>query len=223
MTSPATPASIKLAGAGRWVTGLRRLTVLTAVLAVVAGAAWLARAPLLTGLADAWIVSDPPGPADAAVVFGGGIDTRPFAAADYYKRGLVPKILISDVGTSPAEEIGVLRHHADIERAILLELGVPASAIETFGRHLTNTYEEAVALRDWAAAAGARSVIVPTDGFSARRIRWVLHRVIPDGIAIRVPAIDRRDYRHDDWWKSEKGVVTFQNEVLKQMYYRLKY
>jgi uncharacterized SAM-binding protein YcdF (DUF218 family) len=223
MTAPTAPAMMQRAGAGRWVSVLRRLLVLLAVLAGLGAAAWFARAPLLTSAADAWIVSDPPGPADAVAIFGGGIDTRPFAAAEYYKQGLVAKILLSDIGSSPAERIGVLSAQADVERAILIKLGVPDSAIETFGLKLTNTYEEAVALRDWAARTGARSVIVPTENFSARRVRWILRRVFPDDIAVRVPAIDRGDYRRDDWWKSEKGVVAFQNELIKQMYYRLKY
>jgi uncharacterized SAM-binding protein YcdF (DUF218 family) len=223
MTAPTMPATMKSAGGGRWIAALRRVLVLLAVLVALGAAAWFARAPLLTGVADAWIVSDPPGPADAVAIFGGGIDTRPFAAAEYYKQGLVAKIILSDVGSNPAEQIGVLSAQADIERAILLKLGVPAAAIETFGHKLTNTYEEAVALRDWAAQTGARSVIVPTENFSARRVRWVLRHVLPADIAVRVPAIDRRDYRRDDWWKSEKGVVAFQNELIKQMYYRLKY
>ena len=220
--STATQTTRPMAAARR-IAALRRLLVVIVALAAIGGIAWLARAPLLTGLADAWIVSDPPGPADAAVIFGGGVDTRPFAAADYYKQGLVGKILLSNVGSSPAEQIGVLNAQADIERAILLKLGVPAPAIETFGSDLTNTYDEAAALRDWAARTGARGIIVPTENFSARRVRWILHRVIPDGIVVRVPALNRLDYRRDDWWKSEKGVVAFQNEVLKLVYYKLKY
>jgi uncharacterized SAM-binding protein YcdF (DUF218 family) len=222
MSSPAAPATMKTA-AGRWMAVLRRLAVLTAALGALGAAAWIARAPLLTGVADAWIVSDPPGPADAVAIFGGGFDTRPFEAADYYKQGLVTRILISDVAPTRAEQLGATKPRTRLEHAILLKLGVPDSAIETFGHGLTNTYDEALALRDWAVRTGARGIMVPTENFSARRVRWVLLRVFPDNVTIRVPAIERGDYRRDDWWKSEKGVVAFQNEVLKQMYYRLKY
>jgi uncharacterized SAM-binding protein YcdF (DUF218 family) len=217
MTAPATPAPAR----PRWPRVLRRTLALLVVLAVVG--AWFGRVALLTGVAEMWIVSDPPATADAVAILGGGIDTRPFAAADYYRRGLVGKILLASVGSSPAEQIGVLSAQADVERRILLRLGVPDAAIEIFGKDLTNTYQEAVALSDWAARTGARAVIVPTENFSARRVRWVMHRVFADGVTVLVPAIDRRDYRPDDWWKTEKGVLAFQNELLKLVYYRLKY
>ena len=42
---------------------------------------------------------------------------------------------------------------------------------------LSSTREEALALRDWAAREKVRSVIVPTEIFAARRLRWMLHRV----------------------------------------------
>jgi uncharacterized SAM-binding protein YcdF (DUF218 family) len=222
MNAPAMPATIALAAARRrWPRMLRRTLALLVVLTVVG--AWFGRVPLLTGVAQMWIVSDPPATADAVAILGGGIDTRPFAAADYYRRGLVGKILLASVGSSPAEQIGVLSAQADVERGILLKLGVPDAAIEIFGKDLTNTYQEAVALRDWAARTGARTLIVPTENFTARRLRWTLHRVFPDGVTVLVPAIDRRDYRADDWWKSEKGVLGFQNELFKHVYYRLKY
>jgi uncharacterized SAM-binding protein YcdF (DUF218 family) len=215
------PATIAPAAARRrWPRVLRRTLALLVVLAV---GAWFGRVALLTGVAEMWIVSDPPATADAVAILGGGIDTRPFAAADYYRRGLVGKILIASVGSSPAEQIGVLSAQADVERRILLKLGVPDAAIEIFGKDLTNTYQEAVALRDWAARTGARTLIVPTENFTARRLRWTLHRVFPDGVTVLVPAIDRRDYRADDWWKTEKGVLNFQNELVKHVYYRLKY
>jgi hypothetical protein len=37
-------------------------------------------------LRGAWVVSDSIAPADAIVVLGGGLETRPFAAADLYTK-----------------------------------------------------------------------------------------------------------------------------------------
>jgi len=184
---------------------------------------WVERAALLRSAANAWIVSDEVGPADAVAIFGGGPDDRPFAAADYYRRGLVKTILIANDRLSPSEKIGAVPTSVEANREVLLKLGVPEASIATFGNDLSNTHEEVLALQAWAQAAGARSIIVPTELFSARRLRWALHHVFGDGVTIRVPALERDEFGRDDWWRHEGGVVAFQNEVLKYLYYRIKY
>jgi uncharacterized SAM-binding protein YcdF (DUF218 family) len=196
---------------------------LLAVMSVLGAGGWWERAPLLRSAARLWIVSDEPAAADVAAVLGGGIEDRPFAAAAYYRDGLVKKILVSGVRESRSQLLGVQLPHAAANRAVLIKLGVPEGDIEIFGAGLSNTRDEAVALRDWAAQHRVRSVLVPTEAFAARRLSWMLHRVFDDGTAVRVPALDPPDYRAEDWWKSENGVVAFQNEIIKYFYYRLRY
>jgi len=120
----------------------RILVVLTAV-ALLGVGAWEGRPWLLQSAADQWIVSDPLGPADAVAVFGGGVADRPFAAAQYYRQGWVTKILVDEPDS----------------KAVLLKLGTPESAIETFGHALGNTHQEALALRAWAEQHNLHSVI----------------------------------------------------------------
>ena len=72
-----------------------RYVAIIFVLASFATAGWLIREPLLLGAANLWIVSDPVGRATAIVVLGGGLETRPFVAAELWRRGLADKILIS--------------------------------------------------------------------------------------------------------------------------------
>jgi hypothetical protein len=224
MTAPVQPATAIAERPRRWRARLgRALAAVLVVLLCFGIAGWQARAPLLRELAVLWVVSDPVGPADAVAVFGGGIEDRPFAAAAYYREGLVKKVLISNVRVSSAERLGVLMPHVAANRAVLVKLGVPEAAIETFGADLANTHQEAVALREWAVRTGARSVIVPTEIFAARRVRWTLHRVFSGGFAIRVPALDPPEYRGEDWWRYENGLIRFQNEIIKYLYYRLKY
>src|SRR5262249_5770461 len=157
--------------------------------------------------ADAWIVSDPLAPADAVAVFGGGLKERPAAAAAYYHQGLVAKILVSNVRKSAD---GSLPSHTAANEAALMALGVPADAIETFGADLSSTHDEVRALSRWAEEHHARSIIVPTEIFSTRRVRWTLHRAISDRVAIRVIALeDRSSFGRDDWWRSPDGILSF--------------
>ena len=206
-------------GSKQW----RRLLAVFGVAAALGTGAWIGRDRLLLSAADFWIVSDPIGPADAAAVFGGGIQDRPFAAAQYYRQGLVQKILLSNERQSPAAKSDIVMSDVAITEGVLVKLGVPASAIETFGSDLGNTHQEALALRAWAERNKAHSIIVPTEIFSARRVRWMLHRAFGGGFVIRVIALEPALFRRDDWWRHPQGIVVFWDEILKYVFYRLSY
>jgi uncharacterized SAM-binding protein YcdF (DUF218 family) len=186
--------------------------------------AWTERGPLLRGAADVWIISDQLTPADAAVILGGGLNDRPFAAADLYHEGLVKKILISNVADDRAAEIMAFLPHTETNRQILLRLGVPPDVIETFGIENRNTYDEAVAVRRWIEQHGKSIIIIPTEIFSARRVRWIFNRELASpSVRIEVLSMDPPQYTRKNWWTNEAGLIAFQNEIVKYVYYRLKY
>jgi uncharacterized SAM-binding protein YcdF (DUF218 family) len=206
---------------------LRRYLVFALLLTALGTGAWLERVALLRGAADFWVVSDPISPADAVVVLGGGIDDRTFVAADLYAKGLVHKILLSRVEERRSVNIGAVEGHTELNLRVLRKLGVPDGAIELFGNGNKNTRDEAVALKSWTERHAASAFIVPAEAFFARRVRWIFQREF-SGTAVRieVPSFDPPSgygYSRAEWWKTEQGVITFQNEVLKYFYYRLKY
>ena len=186
----------------------KTLTIALLLVGLAAGV-WLERETLLGALADLWIVSDPVTRADAVVVLGGGLTYRPPIAADLYKKGLVSKVLVSQL--------------REPNRSALLKLGVPDAAIEIFGMDNRNTADEARTLKDWAEHHVASVLIVPSEIFAARRVRWIFHREF-QGTAVRieVPSFEE-DIKRVGWWKTSWGRTTFWNEVLKYIYYRLKY
>jgi uncharacterized SAM-binding protein YcdF (DUF218 family) len=202
----------------------RRGVVFVAVALVALSTGWLAHVQILQATARAWVVSDAIAPADAIVVLGGGLETRPFAAADLYKKGMARQILISAVKPSPAEKLDIVPSHVEQNRAVLLKLAVPPEAIVSFGTDVSSTYEEARALAEWAKTNGIKSIVVPTEIFSSRRVRWILNKELsPLGARAEVQALQPLDYDIDDWWQHEAGVIGFQNEVIKYLYYRVKY
>jgi uncharacterized SAM-binding protein YcdF (DUF218 family) len=203
---------------------LWRPATIIGMLASVAIAAWLGREPLLRGAAYLWIVSDPVTRADAIVVLGGNVHVRPLVAADLYGRGLANKILVSQTVDMQQAPVAVSPTDAELSRSALLKLGVPPGAIESFGNANTNTRKEAVAVRQWAERNAASKFIIPTEIFSARRVRWIFKRELSgSGVTIEVPSFEPPDYTRGEWWKAEQGVITFQNELVKYIYYRLKY
>jgi len=202
----------------------KRILLCILLLAILTIVIWSGRETLLRGAAELWIVSDPVAPADAVAVLGGGLSVRPFAAAKYYQKGLVKKILVANVHHDEAETRGIVPSHTDLNRNALINLGVPETAIEIIGRDVSNTYQEVVALREWAVRTHSHSIIVPTEIFSSRRVRWILEHAFRDtGVKIQVPAFDSPEYNRDEWWRNEQGLVIFQNEVIKYVYYRFKY
>jgi hypothetical protein len=137
---------------------------------------------------------------------------------------IAKQILISAVRPSPAEKLEIVPSHVDLNRAVLLKLGVPPEAILSFGTDVSSTYEEARALAGWARTNGVRSIIVPTEIFSSRRVRWILNKQLGTvGVRVEVQALPPLEYDIDNWWQHEAGVIGFQNEVVKYLYYRLKY
>jgi hypothetical protein len=194
------------------------------LLVVLIAGVWLERAALLRGAADLWIVSDPITPADAVVVLGGGLNERPFAAADIYKKGLVKEVIVSRVAQERYAKLGGIPGHTELNRMVLLKLGVPEAAIGTFGQANASTDEEAVALRDWADENRVSRIIIPTEIFSARRVRWIFNRELAsNSVRVEIAAFEPPNYTRAEWWKSEGGMIAFQNEFMKYLYYRLKY
>ena len=186
--------------------------------------AFIFREPLLAAAARAWIISDPLTHADAIVVLGGGPETRPYEAARLFHLGAAPKILLMNPRPTPSSELGLTPTDADLARKVLLKKQVPANAILITSDIVTNSFDEAMAVCHWAKASGARSVIIPTDDFHTRRVRWLFNKKLhPLGVQVEVESVPVREYSCKDWWQHEQGIIAFQNELLKYAYYRCKY
>lgn len=203
----------------RWITRGLWVLVLGAGLGVAAD---FNRVWLLTDMAKVWVVEDPVAKADAIVVLGGGAETRPFAAAKLYHAGVAPLILYMNVKLTPAQKLGIIPAEAEETREILLRNGIPASAARAIGTDVGNTYDEACAVRAWDARSGARSILIVTDLFHTRRARWIFQKQLRGtGVQVHIEGVPTLGYETNNWWKNEEGVIGFQNEVMKYVYYRL--
>jgi uncharacterized SAM-binding protein YcdF (DUF218 family) len=202
----------------------RRAAIVVALTLLVIGTAWVARAAILHDVAAWWVVSDGLAHADAVVVLGGDVEVRPFAAAALYKSGFADVVLVSNVRKGRAEQLGFIPTHTQLNRDVLLKLGVPAAAIRDLGEDLSSTFGEARAVRDWETQTQSKRIIVPTELFSARRVRWIFNRELaPIGTRVIVRAYEPQDYTLADWWRHRGGLIDFNNEVLKYVYYRARY
>jgi uncharacterized SAM-binding protein YcdF (DUF218 family) len=178
---------------------LRRLGLCFVACCALLLVCYIFRAPLLTGLAEAWVVNDPVTKADAIVILGGGLQTRPLAAAKLFHDGVAPRILYMDVRFGPAEENGMILAQSELTRRILLSNGVPETALTMIGKSVNSTYDESKAVQAWVEKSGAKSIIIPTDLFHTRRARWVFRKELQDtNTEIHVVAVNLRNYEIKD-------------------------
>lgn len=196
----------------------RGTKVVFAFLALVLIAAAVADAStMLVWIGQRWAVFDRLQVADAAVVLGGGYESRPAAAAMLYKQGEVKFVLVSTAGVLDSTD-------PNIDRQALLRFGVPAKALIEFGNDPTSTYEEARDLVAWATQHQLKRVIVPTETFASRRVRWILRQELGKvGVDARVDTVVPKFYGSKRWWTTEAGVKDFGIEIVKYLYYRVRY
>jgi uncharacterized SAM-binding protein YcdF (DUF218 family) len=186
--------------------------------------AWIFRAPLLSGLASAWIVNDSPCKADAIVILGGGVQCRPFAAARLYTAGVAPKVLIPDVRSNLTDLLNLTPPEKVVTRNILVKAGIPDADIVTVGHSVSNTFQESLGARAWAKEHGAKRLIIATELFHTRRALWVFRKELKAiNTDIRVVAVQPEEYGSTNWWRHEQGLIAFQTEWIKLPYYWLRY
>ncbi len=162
-------------------------------------------------------------PADLLHVLGGNA-LRAEGAARLYHKGLAPRLLTTGaLIPKDLQALGLLLPEAEVSARALQRHGVPRSAIQIL-RQGTSTYEEAVALREYARTHALRSVIIVTSEFHTRRARWIFQKVVGrGGIRIQVAALPDADYSAATWWKNEEGLIAFNNEWVKLFYYLVRY
>lgn len=97
-------------------------------------------------------------------------------AAEFYHRGLANKVLVFKSVESKQVLSGDLPSYTQLTCSALMNLGVPPTAIVTFGNGNKNTRHEAFALREWADQNATSAFIIPTEILNSQRVRWIFRR-----------------------------------------------
>lgn len=173
------------------------------------------------------IVNTPLHGADAIVVMSGSAvyKERTQRAAEYYRQGLANRILLTNDNLRGEWSSSEQRNPYFYERARnnLLLLGVPAEHVEIIPQPVTNTYDEAEVLREYAVANGLRSLLIVTSAYHSRRALWTLNRVFAgSGIEISLQTIETGEQTPSPftWWLHFRGWRMVVGEYVKNVYYR---
>jgi uncharacterized SAM-binding protein YcdF (DUF218 family) len=174
------------------------------------------------------IVNTPLNRADVIVVLSGSAvyKERTQRAADYYRQGLANRILLTNDNQRGEWSSSEQRNPFFHERALnnLLLLGVPAERVEVISQPVTNTYDEAEVLREYAVAHGLRSLLIVTSAYHSRRALWTLNRVFAGtAIEISLQSVETGEQTPSPltWWLHVRGWRMVIGEYVKSVYYRL--
>lgn len=187
---------------------------------------FLLRAPILTGVAEGLIVNDPPAPADIIFLLNGDFNTRPFQAAELYKGGLAPRIVIARAEDGAAVKLGLIPNETDIAVGVLERKGVPAAKIDilAFPGGVTSTFDEAAALHDYIETHPIGKVMLITSAFHSRRAKWIFERELAgQPVSLEMVAVPYSTFDQTNWWTNENGLITLNNEYIKLIFYYFKY
>jgi uncharacterized SAM-binding protein YcdF (DUF218 family) len=200
------------------------------LLRAAAGAALLGLLALAAFLpfAGRYLVSeDPLDHADVALVLAGTRVERGLEAVDLYKEGWVTRILLSPGREEPAEAMlrakGVrFPTEADHAREALVQLGIPAEAIDILPVPVDNTAEEAAALHAMLGAAQWRRIIVITSRYHTRRTQFAFEREFRGmAVDVRVRASRYDEAEPGRWWANRHDFRFVTLELQKLLAYRL--
>lgn len=172
-------------------------------------------------------VEDPLHPADAIFVLAGTYLERPLEAADLYKTGYAPRVILSSE-IMDGGELALMRRgidvlsRAEVARDLLARIGVPPERITVLEPIHNSTSDEARSLRDLATLHHWRSVIVVTSKLHTRRARLAIRSVANGSdlqILIRATRYDQADPEH--WWRSRSDLRLTISETQKLLAYAL--
>jgi uncharacterized SAM-binding protein YcdF (DUF218 family) len=182
------------------------------------------------GAARALVVEAELERADLIVVLGGAAAYRERAqhAARLFNEGRAPLVVLTDdrtrAGWSQAEQTNP--PFVRLARAELRRAGVPEASVEILPRPVASTYEEAALVCEFAAARGARSVLVVTSAYHSRRALWTFRRAArgrPLAVGLSPAPAGGHSPSAAWWWLRPAGWRQVAAEYPKLIYYRISY
>src|SRR5262245_29012432 len=194
----------KARNAGRWEMRLKRAyraaraRGAALVAALIVTYLLVFQTPLVWWLAEPLKISEPPGPADAIVVFAGGVGESGQAGGGYQER-VKQAVTLYRAGYAPSMifESGYVFafREAEIMRDLAIANGVPPSAI-VLETSAVNTYEDVVKVRELLRGQGWRRILLVSSPYNMRRAMLVWQKQAPDIEVVPTPVRDTQFYAH---------------------------
>lgn len=197
----------------------RTVRVTLIVLLAVAGLGALAHRPLLRATGQVLVVDDPRERADAIVVVAGSTPSREETAAELFRSGWAPRVLVSRQfvpgRVQRLIDMGVRRLDFQGESVAALErYGVPRDAILILDQPVEITETELRAVAAAARDRGWRRLILVTSPFHGRRVQLIWRRESGGAIEGRLATVPDDCTAADPWWRLRRCSESVLHEYL---------
>lgn len=164
--------------------------------------------------------------ADCIVTLRGEEYFRVSKAAELYKEGRAPVIIVSVIPkeSQPYDLTRLLSgfdqyNETEVTVKIFEYFGVKKEAVLFTGKETTSTYEEALATKEIMEAKGFRSMLLVTSTYHMRRALWTFHKVFR-GTGIEIYPVTGKHvlYEPERWWTRERDVRRLFEEYLSTVF-----
>lgn len=161
--------------------------------------------------------------ADAIVVLGGERIERTIEAGILFRQGWAPRILLmrprNETRDSTRPVTGLhFPVYVDIQRDVLNQMHVPASAIALSPRVQESTRDEAAAVAAYVAGNGFRRIIVVTSPYHTERAHELLAEAAKQSFEIVMRPSRYETVHPDHWWTAFPDRYDVTTEYLKRAY-----
>jgi len=161
---------------------------------------------------------------DAYFILGGNSYDRGKKAFDVYTN--YPEAhFVATGGNYPLQirALDITMKEAELTRHWLIRQGVPENQIDTLCS-ATSTYEESIEILRYCESHNFTTVTLISSSFHLRRMRMVFEKKFrKEGIQTYFLGAGDEEFRQDEWWRDEQSIVNVNNELVKIVYYWLKY
>jgi uncharacterized SAM-binding protein YcdF (DUF218 family) len=165
-----------------------------------------------------WLVVEDPLEKTAAIaVLSGRMPSRALEAARLYRAGYAPEVWLT-YANEPASELAKLsvpyQGEEHYEKLVLMQQGVPESAIRILEPSIENTADEIRTISQSMQARQAAAVIIVTSKVHTRRTRALWKKLsAPNGHAA-VRGVSDDDFDPAHWWRNTSDALDVVREVL---------
>lgn len=204
---------------------MKKLIVFIVFLVMLVAVLKTFHSPILRYAGRCLIKEDSLQKADALVVLSGSAFERGNKGAELLQNGYAKKIICpgGNLDLNYLILFGDSIYECDITKKKILQSGVSDSVVVCVYNG-TSTLEEAQAVKAYCLQQKLKSIIVVSSYFHTARVKRVYAKIFAGSdIKIIVRGAKSVHYDENQWWQSEEGLISFNNEWMKTLYYFIKH